>query len=202
VTHHDEADVTVLEAQRKQIQPAPGLSRPSLLAFCVKAVVASLRAFPQFNASLDAEAGVLVLKKYFHIGIAIDTPKGLVVAVIQDCDKKSPAEIAAEIASKSRRAREKGLPFTDMVGGCFTISSLGADGGTAFTPIINAPEVAILGLSRLLERPGRGADNDVIWRMMLPLSLSYDHRVINGVDAARFVRRLCSFLGTGAADAS
>ena len=143
----------------------------------------------RWGASLDGGGQKLVLKKYFHIGIAVDTPVGLLVAVIRDCDKKDVKTLAGEIASISARAREKGLPMSDMVGGCMTISSLGGIGGTAFTPIINAPEVAILGVTKSQWKPVSedGKGDDIDWRFMLPLSLSYDHRVINGADAAKFV---------------
>ena len=185
VTHHDEADITALDAFRKAFNEANPDAKVTPLAFFVKAVVAVLRQFPQFNASLDPQ-GTLILKKYFHIGIAVDTPGGLLVPVIRDCDRKGPADIAREIAALSQKARQKGLPMTDMVGGCFTITSLGGIGGTAFTPIINAPEVAILGVTKAQLKPRRADDDSIDWRLMLPLSLSYDHRVINGADAARF----------------
>ena len=197
VCHQDEADVTGLEGYRKDLA-ARSEARLTSLAFCVKAVALALKEFPKFNASLDPEADQLVLKKYVHIGVAVDTPNGLLVPVVRNCDTRAIADIAADIAAYSQRAREKGLPMADMQGGSFTISSLGPLGGTAFTPIINAPEVAILGLSRLLERPARGANGGVEWRTVLPLSLSYDHRVINGVDAARFVSRLRQLLASPA----
>ncbi len=191
VTHQDDADLTELEACRKALALASeGGMAPTPLAFFVKALVSGLKAFPKFNASLDTTGKNLVLKKYFHIGIAIDTPKGLVVAVVRDCDKKSIAEIAADIANLSARARSKGLPMTDMEGGCMSISSLGGIGGTGFTPIVNAPEVAILGITKNEWKPRRAADDSIEWRLKAPLSLSYDHRVINGADAARFVRHL------------
>jgi len=194
VTHHDEADITELERHRKALaETQPGM-RVTPLAFFVKAVVAAMKRYPQFNASLDADGANLVLKKYFHIGIAVDTPNGLLVPVLRDCDRKSVGEIAAEIAEVSQRAREKGLPMADMSGGCFTISSLGGIGGSAFTPIINAPEVAILGITRAREVPVRAVEGGIDWRMMLPLDLSYDHRVINGADAARFCRAVADAL--------
>jgi pyruvate dehydrogenase E2 component (dihydrolipoamide acetyltransferase) len=186
VTHHDEADITTLDAALSKVKAAHPNVRITPLGFFVKAVVAALKQYPQLNASLDATGGTLILKKYFNIGIAVDTPGGLLVPVIRDCDKKPLAAIAGEIAALSQKAREKGLPMTDMVGGCFTISSLGAIGGTAFTPIINAPEVAILGVAKAQWKPQRSTDGGIDWRLMLPLSLSYDHRVINGADAARF----------------
>jgi len=149
VTHQDDVDITALEALRKQIaEQSPEKPKLSPLAFFAKALVSGLKAFPQFNASLDATGQNLVLKKYFNIGIAIDTPRGLVVGVVRDCDRKSVAEIAADIAALSAKARGRGLPMTDMEGGCMSISSLGGIGGTSFTPIVNAPEVAILGITK------------------------------------------------------
>lgn len=186
VTHHDEVDTTELETVRKQQAEARGV-KLTTLAFIVKAVERALRQFPQFNASLDASGQNLILKKYFNVGFAVDTPKGLLVPVIRDCDKKSVFQIADEIAAVSAQAREKGLPMSQMTGGCMSISSLGSIGGTGFTPIINAPEVAILGVTRSQWKPYRESNGELGWRMMLPLSLSYDHRVINGADAARFV---------------
>lgn len=185
VTHHDEIDITELEALRKRLALESGI-KLTLLPFIVKAMAALLQQFPKFNASLDATGRNLVLKKYFHIGVALDTPAGLLVAVLRDCDRKSVSELASELAAISGKAREKGLAMKEMVGGCMTISSLGHIGGTAFTPIINAPEVAILGITRTQWKPRRDADDAIAWRLMLPLSLSYDHRVINGADAARF----------------
>ncbi|CAB3735975.1 2-oxo acid dehydrogenase subunit E2 [Paraburkholderia rhynchosiae] len=193
VTHHDEADITSLDACRAQLAEQCG-SRVTPLAFIVKALAQGLREFPRFNASLDADGQNLIVKKYFHIGIAVDTPSGLLVAVIRDCDKKSVVELAGEIHSISARAREKGLPMSDMVGGCMTISSLGNIGGTAFSPIINAPEVAILGVTKAQWKPCRN-DNAIDWRLMLPLALTYDHRVINGADAARFAVFVADVLG-------
>jgi pyruvate dehydrogenase E2 component (dihydrolipoamide acetyltransferase) len=158
----------------------------------------ALKQFPQFNASLDPKAGELVLKKYVHIGVAVDTPGGLLVPVIQNCDTKSVAEIATEVQVMSEKARAKGLGMAEMSGGCITLTSLGHIGGTGFTPIVNAPEVAILGVTRARPVATPGPEGQVVWRQMLPLSLSYDHRVINGADAARFVR----FVADRLADAS
>lgn len=186
VTHHDDADITALEALRRGMESA----RPTPLAFFAKALVSGLKAFPQFNASLDATGRHLALKKYFHIGIAIDTPRGLVVGVVRDCDRKSVAQIAGDIGALSEKARARGLPMTDMEGGCMSISSLGAIGGTGFTPIVNAPEVAILGITKAEWKPRRAAGDGIEWRLKAPLSLSYDHRVINGADAARFLRHI------------
>ncbi len=184
VTHQEEADITGLDAVRKALAEQSGC-KITPLAFMVKAAVAALAAHPQFNASLDATGRTLVWKKYFHIGIAVDTPNGLLVPVIRDADLKSVAEIATEIADVSALARTKGLPLARMSGGCFTLSSLGSIGGTGFTPIINAPELAIMGITRAFEKPVK-VNGALEWRTMLPLSLSYDHRVINGADAARF----------------
>jgi len=195
VTQHDEADVTDMEAFR--LANAEDAKRQGFkltpLVFLMKAMVASLKAFPRFNASLDPDGETLILKKYFNIGVAVDTPDGLVVPVIRDCDRKGIMELAAELGETSARAREGKLKPQDIQGGCISISSLGGIGGTAFTPIINAPEVAILGVSRSSMKP--------VWdghefqpRLMLPLSLSYDHRVIDGAAAARFTRFLASRL--------
>jgi len=198
VTHHDDVDVTALEDYRSQLAGS-GSRPPGPLAFFAKALVAALRAFPRFNASLDGSGRQLVLKKYFHIGIAIDTPRGLVVGVVRDCDRKSVADIAAAIADLSARARGRGLPLADMEGGCMTISSLGGIGGTGFTPIVNAPEVAILGITKAEWRPTRGGGDAIAWRLKVPLSLSFDHRVLNGADAARFLRHLDDLLAAPAA---
>lgn len=196
VTQFDEADVTELEAFRvaqKDALKAEGLSL-TVLSFLVKASAHVLKQYPKFNSSLDADGEHLVQKKYIHIGVAVDTPNGLVVPVIRDADRKSIREIARDMGELSARAREKKLTPADMQGACFSISSLGGIGGTAFTPIVNWPEVAILGVSRSVTKP--------VWdgkafqpRLMLPLSLSYDHRVIDGADAARFTTALSKVLG-------
>ena len=199
VTHQDEADITDLETMRAGTAATNPGPKITALAFIVKAAVGALRAHPRVNSSLDAAAGLLVLKKYFHIGIAIDTPAGLLVGVIRDCDVKGLPQIATEIATLSQKARERGLSLVEMSGGCFTVSSLGGIGGTGFTPIINAPEVAILGVCKSQWKPTRGSHDAVAWRLMLPLSLSYDHRVLNGADAARFVRTLADALAAPAA---
>ncbi len=184
VTHQEEADITGLDAARAQLSAASGV-KVTLLALLVKAAVAALKEHPQFNVSLDGTGRNLVQKKYFHIGFAVDAPGGLLVPVIRNADAKSATDIAAEIAAVSAQARSKGLPFERMTGGCFTLSSLGSIGGTSFTPIINAPEVAIMGITRTFQKPVN-LDGELVWRTMVPLSLSYDHRVINGADAARF----------------
>jgi pyruvate dehydrogenase E2 component (dihydrolipoamide acetyltransferase) len=162
-------------------------------------LVAVLKEFPKFNASLDESGEFLVKKRYYNVGIAVDAPNGLVVPVIRNADAKSIAEIAREIEMVSGKARSSGLSMREMSGGCISISSLGRNGGTSFTPIINAPEVAILGISRLRERPVRDGDG-MTWRKMLPLSLSYDHRVVNGADAAAFVTFLVRLLGAPHSD--
>jgi pyruvate dehydrogenase E2 component (dihydrolipoamide acetyltransferase) len=184
VTHNDDADVTALEDFRKRYARETG-AKLTPLPFLVKAAVAALKAQPKFNASIDGSGKNLVFKQYFHIGVAVDTPNGLLVPVIRDADCKSPLEIAQEIAEVSQLARTKGLPMERMSGGCFSISSLGSIGGTSFTPIVNAPEVAIMGVVKAFDKPVRDGEG-LAWRRMLPLCLSYDHRVINGADAARF----------------
>jgi pyruvate dehydrogenase E2 component (dihydrolipoamide acetyltransferase) len=163
------------------------------LAFVMRACVLALAEFPQFCASLDAEAGELVFKKYVHIGFAADTPQGLVVPVVRDADRKDVFELARDLADLSEKARAGKLSAAEMQGGCFTISSLGGIGGTAFTPIINAPEVAILGVSRSAHKPVY-KDGGFVPRLMLPLSLSYDHRVIDGAAAVRFTSYLANSL--------
>lgn len=195
VTQFDEADVTELESFRKQMveeYAARGV-KLTLLAFLMKAVVSALREFPRVNASLDPTQQQLILKKYFHIGIAVDTADGLVVPVIRDVDRKSLIDLARELGEISIKAREKKLKPSDMQGGCFSISSLGGLGGTAFTPIVNAPEVAILGVSRARWQPVY-EDGEFVPRLMLPLSLSYDHRVIDGALGARFTTFLSKLL--------
>ena len=195
VTQFDEADVTELEAFRKSEGAKlkdEGI-KLTILAFMVKACAKSLQAFPRFNSSMDASGENLIFKRYIHIGIAVDTPNGLVVPVIRDADKKSVSEIAQDMQVLSEKARNKKLSPADMQGGTFSISSLGGIGGTAFTPIVNWPEVAILGVSRSQTKPVfNGKDFDP--RLMLPLSLSYDHRVIDGADAARFTSYLAQQL--------
>ncbi|MEM1243225.1 MAG: dihydrolipoyllysine-residue acetyltransferase [Pseudomonadota bacterium] len=195
VTQFDEADITDMEAFRQQQkQEAAKLGfKLTPLVFLLKAIVACLKEFPSFNASLDASGENLILKKYFNIGVAVDTPNGLVVPVIRQVDQKGIFELAKELAEISAKAREKGLSLTEMQGGCFTISSLGGIGGTAFTPIVNNPEVAILGVSRSQQKPVF-INGEFKPRLMLPLSLSYDHRVIDGAQAARFTSYLSYIL--------
>ena len=195
VTNHDEADVTDLEAFRRSIRDDAATAgvRITLLAFVTKAVAATLCEFPTFNASLSPDGDSIVLKKYVHVGIAVDTPNGLMVPVLRDADRKGVYDLAREMAELGARAREGALKSGELQGGTFTISSLGGIGGTAFTPIINAPEVAILGLSRSRMTP--------VWdgaafqpRLMLPLDLSWDHRVVDGAEAARFLAHLARLL--------
>jgi pyruvate dehydrogenase E2 component (dihydrolipoamide acetyltransferase) len=186
VTHQDEAEVDALEAHRKHIGAKLGIKLTSL-PYLLKATARALAAFPRLNASLAPDGESLIMKQYFHIGVAVETADALVVPVLRDCDKKSIAELAAELSAKADRARSKGLPMSDMSGGCFSISSLGSIGGTGFSPIINAPELAIMGVNRAIERL-KLVDGKVVSALMLPLSLSYDHRVINGAEAARFLR--------------
>ena len=197
VTHNDEANINDLEAFRKQLNAEYAKSKQDIklspLAFIVKAMVNALQRFPQFNSSLESGGENLIYKKYFNIGIAVETPNGLVVPVLKDADKKSVAEIASEMGELAKKARDKKLTMNDMSGACITISSLGGIGGTGFTPIVNAPEVAILGVSRSKVQP--------VWNgsefepgMILPLSLSYDHRVIDGAEAARFTRHIAALL--------
>ena len=192
VTQNDDADITEMEAFRKKLGEENKDTKVTPLVFLIKAAVAALKKFPNFNASLDGDN--LVLKQYFHIGIAVDTPDGLVVPVIRDADRKGLLELAKELGEISAKARDKKLTSADMQGGCFSISSLGGIGGTGFTPIINAPEVAILGVSRSAMKPvWNGKDFEP--RLVLPLSLSYDHRVIDGAAAARFTAYLAQVLG-------
>jgi pyruvate dehydrogenase E2 component (dihydrolipoamide acetyltransferase) len=188
VTQHEEADITELEAFRKSLgdEAAKRDTKMTPLVFLMKAAVGALKQYPSFNASLAADKESLVLKKYFHIGFAVDTPDGLVVPVIREVDQKGLFDIAAELRELSTKAREGKLSPTDMQGGCFTISSLGGIGGDFFTPIINLPEVAIMGVSKAQTKP-IWQDGEFVPRLMLPLSLSYDHRVIDGAEGARFI---------------
>jgi pyruvate dehydrogenase E2 component (dihydrolipoamide acetyltransferase) len=196
VTHSDEADITELESYRKMLDGAAKEKgfRVTLLAFLLKASVVALKEFPQFNASLSADKQNLILKRYYHLGVAVDTPDGLVVPVIKDVDRKGILELSQELGNTSQKMRDGKIAPADIQGATFSISSLGGIGGTAFTPIINAPELAILGVVRSAMKP--------VWdgqefkpRLMLPLCVSYDHRVIDGALAARFTRRIAEVLG-------
>jgi pyruvate dehydrogenase E2 component (dihydrolipoamide acetyltransferase) len=195
VTQFDEADITELEAFRKTMAEEykdKGI-KITMLAFLMKAVVSGLKEYPRFNSSLDSSGENLIFKKYFNVGVAVDTPDGLVVPVVQDVDCKSLVDIATELGEISQKARDKKLKPSDMQGGSITISSLGGIGGTKFTPIVNAPEVAILGVSRHKMAPvWNGKEFEP--RLMLPLALSYDHRVIDGADGARFTTFLSRVL--------
>lgn len=195
VTNHDDADITELDAFRKELDTAAKAEgyRVTLLSFLLKASAATLRAFPDFNSSLAPEGGAIIRKSYVNIGVAVDTPEGLVVPVIREVDRKGVDELSRELGALSAKARDGKLTPTDITGGCFTISSLGGIGGTGFTPIINAPEVAILGVVRSAMAP--------VWdgaafkpRLVLPLSLSWDHRVVDGAAAARFLRHLATLV--------
>jgi pyruvate dehydrogenase E2 component (dihydrolipoamide acetyltransferase) len=191
VTQHDLADVTDIEAFRKQ-QEAKG-PKLTVTAFVLKACAIVLKQFPQFNSSLDERGGQLVFKQYYHLGVAVDTERGLVVPALRDVDKKSVYDIGKEMTELAEKARQRKLTIEDMQGATFTISNLGGIGGTGFTPIVNWPQVAILGLSRSRMAPV-WKDGQFVPRLTLPLSLSYDHRVIDGADAARFTRRLAELL--------
>jgi len=195
VTQFDEADITEMERTRAGLKTQASERGLKLtpLAFVMRATVLALQQFPQFCASLDAEAGELVYKKYVHIGFAADTPNGLMVPVVRDADRKDVFELARDLGELSEKARGGKLSAAEMQGGCFTISSLGGIGGTAFTPIINAPEVAILGVSKSAHKPIY-QDGGFVPRLMLPLSLSYDHRVIDGAAAVRFTSFLADAL--------
>jgi pyruvate dehydrogenase E2 component (dihydrolipoamide acetyltransferase) len=195
VTHSDEADITDLEAYRKSLDAAAKEKgyRVTLLAFVMKACVVVLKELPEFNASLAPDKESLILKRYYHLGIAVDTEDGLVVPVIRDVDRKGIVELSQEIGAVSQRMREGKIAPADIQGGTFSISSLGGIGGTGFTPIVNAPEVAILGVVRAELKP-KWDGQSFVPRLMLPLCVSYDHRVIDGAQAARFTRRLAVIL--------
>ena len=193
VTQFDDADITELEEFRKKTRAENKELKLTLVTFFMKALVSALKAMPRFNASLDKTGENLILKQYFHIGVAVDTPNGLVVPVIRDVDRKSLSELAKELEATSERARAKKLMPNDFQGASITISSLGGIGGTKFTPIINPPEVAVLGVSRAQWQPVH-KEGSFVPRLICPLSLSYDHRVIDGADAARFTTRMCGIL--------
>jgi pyruvate dehydrogenase E2 component (dihydrolipoamide acetyltransferase) len=196
VTYHDEADITEMEAFRVALNAEKSKDDVKItgLVFIIKALVAAMEQFPQFNASLSADGEKLIFKKYFNIGIAVDTPNGLVVPVLRDVNRKGINELTAELAEKSNKARLGKLMPADMQGGCITISSLGGIGGTAFTPIVNAPEVAILGVTRAKMQPVWDG-KEFVPRLMLPLDLTYDHRVIDGAEGARFMAAVKQYLG-------
>jgi pyruvate dehydrogenase E2 component (dihydrolipoamide acetyltransferase) len=196
VTQNDLADITELEAGRKRIvEAAPkGSPKVTMTVLAIKACVAALREFPQFNSSFDMNAGEMIVKKYYHIGIAVDTERGLVVPVIRDAESKSIRDLAAEVTTLAEKSRAGKLAIDEMRGGTFTITNLGGIGGTSFTPIVNYPEVAILGLSRSSLQPVV-RDGQIVPRLLMPLSLTYDHRVIDGADGARFTSRLVQLLG-------
>jgi len=196
VTQFDHADITELEVFRKSIKAEAEKkgTKVTPLPFMLKACAMALREFPQFNVSLDNDGEHIIQKHYVHIGVAVDTPVGLMVPVIRDVDKKSIWQLSEELIAMGAKAKDKKLMPADMQGGCFTISSLGSIGGTAFTPIVNTPEVAILGVSKAEMQP-RWNGSEFEPKLMMPLSLSYDHRAVNGADAARFTQYLGKLLG-------
>ncbi|HSW44822.1 MAG TPA: 2-oxo acid dehydrogenase subunit E2 [Phycisphaerae bacterium] len=195
VTQFDEADITGLEAFRRRFRDMPQGKQVKLTvtAFVLKALTIALKEYPRFNASLDARTNELILKRYYHIGVAVDTEAGLIVPVIRDIDQKNALAIASEMNEAAERARQRKVTLDELRGGTFTVTNLGGIGGTAFTPIVNFPEVAILGLARSRQQP-RLIDGQWHSRLVLPLCLSYDHRVVNGADGARFIRRLVDLL--------
>ena len=194
VTQHNLADITELESARKRyVKDNPNSPKITMTAIMIKAVVGALRMFPKVNSSIDMASGELVLKKYYHIGVAVDTPNGLVVPVIRNCDQKNVLQVAAELTELASKARDRKLTIEDMSGASFTITNLGGIGGTYFTPIVNPPEVAILGMSRG-QKTLQLEDGQVAERLLLPLSMSYDHRAINGADAAKFIVKLSGSL--------
>ncbi|NOR79865.1 MAG: branched-chain alpha-keto acid dehydrogenase subunit E2, partial [Methyloprofundus sp.] len=194
VTYHDEADITEMEAFRKTINADKNAEfKVTGLIFIVKALVSAMQHFPTVNSSLSPDGESLILKKYFNVGIAVDTPNGLVVPVLKDVDKKGVAELTRDLNELSEKARNGKLLPSDMRGGCITISSLGGIGGKAFTPIVNAPEVAILGVTRSEMKPVWNG-SEFVPKLMLPLDLTYDHRVIDGAEGARFMSTLIKYL--------
>ncbi|HSJ52136.1 MAG TPA: 2-oxo acid dehydrogenase subunit E2, partial [Anaerolineae bacterium] len=199
VSHQDVADVTELEALRNKYKGelAEQGGSLSLTVFVLKAAIAALKAHPRFNASLDTDSEEIVLKRYYNIGIAVDTERGLLVPVIRDVDRKSIAELAVELKALVQRTREGTVELEEMQGGTFTITNPGPLGGTAFAPIVNYPEVAILGMAKATWQPvvqGEGAQARIVPRLMLPLILAFDHRVVDGADAARFVTMIIELL--------
>ena len=195
VTQHYECDVTELEKRRKQYagRAEAAETRLTVTAIIIKLLASALKLFPDFNASIDAETQRIIFKKYIHIGVAVDTPRGLLVPVIRDVDQKNIIEIAVELQEVAGRARDGKLSLDEMQGGTFTVTNLGGIGGTSFTPIVNWPEVAILGVSRSVVKPVF-RDGAFVPQTILPLSLSYDHRLIDGASAARFLRRVSESL--------
>lgn len=194
VTHHDDIDITVFEQRRRAWNNENRGNKRTLLPALVKASVDALKKYPQFNTSLSADGETLYQKSYYNIGVAVDSPRGLLVPVLRDCDQKDVGTVSDEITYFAKKAGDKGLSMQEMSGGCFTLSSLGHIGGTVFTPIIQAPEVAILGITRTKKCFLPDADGNPELHDLLPLSLSYDHRVINGADAARFLRAIARSL--------
>lgn len=194
VTHHDEVDVTDAEARRSDWNRDRPDAKVTPVALLVRALGRVLLDLPQFNASLGEDGQSVIRKKYVNIGVAVDTPGGLLVPVIRGVDTMSLGQIASALSATADKARTKGLSMAEMSGSSMSITSIGHIGGTAFTPIINAPDVAILGATAMQDRPVPGPEGSVIWRKVLPLSMSYDHRVINGVDAARFVKAVGTVL--------
>lgn len=200
VTHQDVVDITELEALRRRHKEEMGTRQGalSLTVFAMKAAVAALKAYPRFNASLDVERQEIVLKQYYHLGVAVDTDRGLIVPVIRDVDRKSITHLALELNDLAARARAAKIERDDLMGGTFTLTNIGVLGGTGFTPIVNYPEVAILGMARVTLQPvvkGTGDDFEVMPRLMLPLILGFDHRVVDGADAARFLGMIMEILG-------
>lgn len=194
VTHLEEADITDLDAlRREQDAKSKGSARLTVTAFALKATAIALKQYPKFNTTLDVNAGQLVFKKYYHIGVAVDTERGLLVPVLRDVDKKSIREIAEDLTVLSEKARAKKIQVDEMRGGTFTITNIGGIGGTNFTPLINYPEVAILGMSRARLQPVV-RQGQIVPRLIMPMSVAYDHRVIDGADAARFTRRIAELL--------
>jgi pyruvate dehydrogenase E2 component (dihydrolipoamide acetyltransferase) len=195
VTQHDRADITDLEAARKRFGQGIGKNGPkvTMTAIVIKALTTCLQAYPKFNSSLDPETNEIVYKKYYNIGCAVDTPNGLVVPVIKNCESKSILQIAADVTDLAVKARDRKLGMDDMQGATCTVTNLGGIGGVGFTPIVNYPEVCILGMSRG-QKELKMIDGEIQERLMLPISLSYDHRVVNGADAARFVVTFCNLL--------
>ncbi len=200
VTHHDEVDISAVDQVRQTFKIQPGAGKLSVLPFIGVAVTRALAKFPAFNCTIDEDGTTLLFKRYVNLGIAVDTPRGLVMAVVKNCESRDLLSLNRELNRLAGEAREGRIKLADMQGASFSISSLGGIGGTAFTPIINAPEVAMLGVTRVSARPVQMEDG-LHWKPMLPLSLSYDHRVINGADAARFLNQIGQELGVGSAAA-